>query len=61
MTDTLTPVLSAHWDDPQCFTLDSYRRAGGYQALAALCEGWLVADVISAVASIDPMMGGVDR
>jgi NADH-quinone oxidoreductase subunit F len=34
VTDTLTPVLSAHWDDPQCFTLDSYRRAGGYQALA---------------------------
>ena len=34
MTDTLTPVLSAHWDDPECFTLASYRRAGGYQALA---------------------------
>jgi NADH-quinone oxidoreductase subunit F len=34
MTDTLTPVLSAHWDDPECFTLASYRRTGGYQALA---------------------------
>jgi NADH-quinone oxidoreductase subunit F len=34
LTDTLTPVLSAHWDDPECFTLASYRRAGGYQALA---------------------------
>jgi NADH-quinone oxidoreductase subunit F len=34
VTDTLTPVLSAHWDDPECFTLASYRRAGGYQALA---------------------------
>jgi NADH-quinone oxidoreductase subunit F len=34
MTDTLTPVLSANWDDPECFTLASYRRAGGYQALA---------------------------
>jgi NADH-quinone oxidoreductase subunit F len=34
LTDTLTPVLSAHWDDPECFTLASYRRTGGYQALA---------------------------
>jgi NADH-quinone oxidoreductase subunit F len=34
VTDTLTPVLSAHWDDPECFTLASYRRAGGYEALA---------------------------
>jgi NADH-quinone oxidoreductase subunit F len=33
VTDTLTPVLSAHWDDPDCFTLAGYRRAGGYQAL----------------------------
>ena len=35
MTDTLTPVLSAHWDEPDCFTLAGYRRAGGYRALAA--------------------------
>jgi len=34
VTDTLTPVLSAHWDDPECFTLASYRRAGGYKGLA---------------------------
>jgi NADH-quinone oxidoreductase subunit F len=33
LIDTLTPVLTAHWDDPECFTLTSYRRAGGYQAL----------------------------
>jgi NADH-quinone oxidoreductase subunit F len=33
VTDTLTPVLSANWDDPECFTLAGYRRAGGYQAL----------------------------
>ena len=33
MTDTLTPVLTAHWDQPDAFTLDGYRRAGGYQAL----------------------------
>jgi NADH-quinone oxidoreductase subunit D len=31
------------------------------QAVAAMCEGGMVADVISAVASIDPVMGGVDR
>jgi NADH-quinone oxidoreductase subunit F len=34
VTDTLTPVLTAHWDDPDCFTLAAYRRAGGYQGLA---------------------------
>ena len=33
MTDTLTPVLTAHWDQPDIFTLDGYRRAGGWQAL----------------------------
>ncbi|MFV0462636.1 MAG: NADH-quinone oxidoreductase subunit D [Nostocoides sp.] len=31
------------------------------QAVAAMCEGGQVADVIVAVASIDPVMGGVDR
>jgi NADH-quinone oxidoreductase subunit D len=31
------------------------------QSTAAMCEGGLVADVIAAVASIDPVMGGVDR
>ncbi|WP_188988641.1 NADH-quinone oxidoreductase subunit D [Saccharopolyspora thermophila] len=31
------------------------------QALPAMCEGGLVADVIASVASIDPVMGGVDR
>ena len=31
------------------------------QALPAMAEGGLVADVIPAVASIDPVMGGVDR
>ncbi len=29
----LTPVLSAHWDEPDSFTLDGYRRHGGYGAL----------------------------
>ena len=31
------------------------------QALPALAEGGLIADVIAAVASIDPVIGGVDR
>jgi NADH-quinone oxidoreductase subunit F len=33
VTDTLTPVLSATWDEADAFTLDGYRRNGGYQAL----------------------------
>jgi NADH-quinone oxidoreductase subunit F len=35
VTDTLTPVLTAHWDQPDLFTLDGYRRSGGWQALPA--------------------------
>jgi NADH-quinone oxidoreductase subunit D len=31
------------------------------QSASALCEGALIADAIAAVASIDPVMGGVDR
>ena len=31
------------------------------QAAPAMAEGGLIADVIAAVASIDPVMGGVDR
>ncbi len=31
------------------------------QSLPAMSGGGLVADVIAAVASIDPVMGGVDR
>ena len=37
------------------------RRFTNLQAVAAMCEGGQVADVIVAVASIDPVMGGVDR
>ena len=33
MTDTLTPVLTARWDQPDSFTLDGYKRGGGWQAL----------------------------
>ena len=29
----LTPVITAHWDSPDLFTLDGYRRHGGYTAL----------------------------
>jgi NADH-quinone oxidoreductase subunit D len=42
----------AHFRDPSFTNL---------QSVAAMCEGGLLADVISAVASIDPVMGGVDR
>jgi NADH-quinone oxidoreductase subunit D len=31
------------------------------QAVSAMCEGGLLADVIPAIASIDPVLGGVDR
>ena len=33
MTDTLTPVLTAHWDEPDSFRLAAYERTGGYQGL----------------------------
>jgi NADH-quinone oxidoreductase subunit F len=33
VTTILTPELSAHWDEPDSFTLDGYRRDGGYEAL----------------------------
>jgi NADH-quinone oxidoreductase subunit F len=29
----LTPVLTAHWDDPKSFEIESYRKHGGYVAL----------------------------
>ncbi len=31
----LTPVLSAHWDEADSYTIDGYRRHGGYDALPA--------------------------
>ena len=31
------------------------------QSVAAMCEGGMVADLIPAIASLDPVMGGVDR
>ena len=34
MSTILIPELSAHWDQPDSFTLAAYRRNGGYQALS---------------------------
>ncbi|MCU0283251.1 MAG: NADH-quinone oxidoreductase subunit NuoF [Candidatus Nanopelagicales bacterium] len=31
---TLTPVLTAHWDEADCYTIDGYRRHGGYDQVA---------------------------
>ena len=33
MTTVLTPELTANWDEPDSFTLEAYRRDGGYRAL----------------------------
>jgi NADH-quinone oxidoreductase subunit F len=33
VTTILTPELTAHWDEPDSFTLAGYQRDGGYQAL----------------------------
>jgi NADH-quinone oxidoreductase subunit F len=33
MTSVLIPTLTAHWDEPDSFTMEAYRRSGGYQAL----------------------------
>jgi NADH-quinone oxidoreductase subunit F len=33
VTGVLTPVLTAYWDEPDSFTLEGYRREGGYRAL----------------------------
>jgi NADH-quinone oxidoreductase subunit D len=47
-----TRPYRAHFRDPSFANL---------QAAPAMAEGGLIADVIPAVASIDPVMGGVDR
>jgi NADH-quinone oxidoreductase subunit F len=33
MSSLLLPALTAHWDDADSFTLEGYRRAGGYRGL----------------------------
>jgi NADH-quinone oxidoreductase subunit D len=52
VSDGGTRPYRAHFRDPSFNNL---------QAVSALSEGGQVADVIVAVASIDPVMGGVDR
>ena len=52
VSDGGTRPYRVHYRDPSFTNL---------QAVAAACEGGMVADAISAVASIDPVMGGVDR
>lgn len=52
VSDGGTRPYRVHFRDPSFTNL---------QAMAAMCEGGQVADVIVAVASLDPVMGGVDR
>jgi NADH-quinone oxidoreductase subunit D len=52
VSDGGTRPFRVHFRDPSFTNL---------QSVAAMCEGGQVADVIVAVASIDPVMGGVDR
>jgi len=52
VSDGGTRPYRAHFRDPSFVNL---------QAVAAMSEGGQVADVIVAVASLDPVMGGVDR
>jgi NADH-quinone oxidoreductase subunit D len=52
VSDGGTRPYRVHYRDPSFTNL---------QAVAAMCEGGMVADVITSVASIDPVMGGVDR
>ncbi|HEU5417424.1 MAG TPA: NADH-quinone oxidoreductase subunit D [Streptosporangiaceae bacterium] len=52
VSDGGTRPYRVHFRDPSFTNL---------QAVSVMCEGGMVADVIAAVASIDPVMGGVDR
>ncbi|HWF82095.1 MAG TPA: NADH-quinone oxidoreductase subunit D [Streptosporangiaceae bacterium] len=52
VSDGGTRPYRVHMRDPSFTNL---------QSVSAMCEGGMVADVIAAVASIDPVMGGVDR
>jgi len=31
------------------------------QSLPLMCEGWLIADAVAAIAMLDPILGGIDR
>jgi len=48
MSTTLTPILSRNWDDGAPWSLDSYERDGGYDALRAALR-MAPADIIAAV------------
>ena len=52
VSDGGTRPYRAHLRDPSFHHM---------QAVSVLCEGGMLADVIPAIASIDPVMGGVDR
>ena len=47
--NVLTPVLTANWDRPRSWTLDSYRDAGGYRALRKALTTMQPDEVIQAV------------
>jgi NADH-quinone oxidoreductase subunit D len=52
VSDGGTRPFRAHFRDPSFTNL---------QSIPAMCEGGMLADVICAIASIDPVVGGVDR
>ena len=52
VSDGGTRPFRAHFRDPSFVNL---------QAMPIMCEGAMVSDVVVAVASLDPVMGGVDR
>lgn len=52
VSDGGTRPYRVHYRDPSFTNL---------QAVPAMCEGGMIADVVAAVASLDPVMGGVDR
>jgi len=52
VSDGGTRPHRVHFRDPSFTNL---------QATAAMCEGGMLSDVVASVASIDPVMGGVDR
>ncbi len=52
VSDGGTRPYRVHFRDPSFNNL---------QSAPAMSEGSMIADVIAAIASIDPVMGGVDR
>jgi NADH-quinone oxidoreductase subunit D len=52
VSDGTTRPYRVHLRDPSFTHL---------QSVAAMCEGGMIADLIPAIASLDPVMGGVDR